>query len=119
MESQKSMLESGMVPESVQRVEWSRTGTYTADTLEVFEQICLIDTDTVDGAFVVTLPPVGEAKGKFYSIILVDAGGAVTVQDQDDSYDWTNITTIDAVADGVLLFSDGMKWWVVVSDIAE
>ena len=118
MESQKSMLESGMVPESAQRVEWSRTDTYKDDTLEVFEQICLIDTDTADGTFTVTLPPVGEAKGKFYSIILVDAGGAVTVQDQDDSYGWANITAIDADEDGVLLFSDGMKWWLVVNDIA-
>ena len=115
MESQKSMLESGMVPESVQRVEWSRTAVYITDTLDVFEQICLIDTDTVDGTFTVTLPPVGEAKGKFYSINLVDDGGNVTVQDQDDSYDWTN-QTLTADADGVLLFSDGMKWWLVVDN---
>jgi len=118
MESQKSMLESGMVPESVQRVEWSRTGTYIADTLEVFEQICLIDTDTVDGTFTLTLPPVGEAKGKFYSIILVDAAGAVTIQDQDDSYDWDDLSTLDADEDGILFFSDGMKWWTVASEIS-
>ena len=116
MESQKSMLESGMVPESVQRVEWARTGTYEDDTLEVFEQICLIDTETAAGTFTCYLPPVGEAKGKFYSINLVADDGNVTIADQDDSYDWSDLTMATAV-DGVLLFSDGMKWWVVVNDI--
>jgi len=115
MESQKAMLESGMVPESVQRVEWVRTDAYTDDTLEVFEQICLIDTDTNDGTFTCYLPPVGEAKGKFYSITQVDDGGDVTVADQDDSYDWSDLT-FDADADGALLYSDGMKWWVVVDN---
>ncbi len=115
MESQKAMLESGMVPESAQRVEWVRSGTYTSDTLEVFEQICLIDTDTADGTFTCYLPSVGEAKGKFYSITLVDDGGNVTVADQDDSYDWSD-QSLTADDDGVLLYSDGMKWWVVVDN---
>ena len=95
-----------------------RTAADTTETLEVWEQVVLVDTDTADGTFTLTLPPVGEAAGKFYTITLIDAAGALTIQDQDDSNDWTNITTLDADNDGVMLYSDGLKWWTVASEIA-
>jgi len=98
--------------------KWSRTAAYTSDTMEVFEQVVLVDTDTVDGTFTVTLPPVTEAAGKFYSITVIDANGAVTIQDQDDSIAWNNISTLDADTDGVVLFSDGLRWWTVASDVS-
>jgi len=93
-----------------------RTDADAAETLQVYEQVVLIDTDTNDGTFTLTLPPVAEAAGKFYAIHLIDDGGDVTVQDQDDSYDWGGDYTLDADADGVLLFSDGLKWWLVVDN---
>ena len=109
MESQKDILESGMVKEA------DRTEAITASaTLEVYEQLAICD--STDGAMTLTLPPVGEAKGKFYSIIFETDNGDLTVADQDDSYDWDDLTMTAAV-DGALLFSDGMKWWVVVNDI--
>ena len=67
---------------------------------------------------VVTLPPVAACYG-LYSINLVDLGasGVCTLQDQNESHDWADLT-LDATADGVVLFSDGFKWWVVHNTIA-
>jgi len=62
--------------------------------------------------------PVGEAAGKLYSITGISINGAVTVQDQDDAIDWTDITTIDTTLDGVLLYSDGLKWWTLASNLS-
>ncbi len=63
-------------------------------------------------AVVITLPPVAEAAGKFYSVGVRDASVAfdVTLQDKDDSECWTDIT-FDAPCDGALLYSDGLRWW--------
>jgi hypothetical protein len=69
--------------------------------------------------FAITLPNVSEAAGCLISIALVTLGDdeVVTVQDQDESYDWSDLT-LDALNDGVLLYSDGHKWWVICNDIA-
>ena len=115
IEREQAALTGMQVKRDTSVVKWSRTAAYTSDTMEVFEQVVLIDTDTVDGTFTVTLPPVAEAAGKFYAVHLVDDGGDVTVQDQDDSYDWSN-QSLTADDDGVLLFSDGLKWWLVVDN---
>jgi hypothetical protein len=80
-----------------------------AATLTAQQQVVEYDTD-VGGACAVTLPPVIEAMGKMYSISLVEDGGDLTVQDQDDSRDWTDIV-LTADDDYVLLYSDGRKWF--------
>ena len=118
IEREQAALTGMQVKRDTSVVKWSRTAAYTSDIMEVFEQVVLIDTDTVDGTFTVTLPPVAEAAGKIYTITLIDAAGAVTIQDQDDSNDWTSITDLDADNDGVVLFSDGLKWWVLLDDVA-
>lgn len=90
--------------------------TATADTLEVWEQV--VNCDTTDNAITITLPPVSEAMGKFYSIKLItDGGNNVTVQDQDDSYDWaaTGDLTLSSVTDFGIFFSDGHKWYELQS----
>ena len=110
METQKARLESGMVPESVQ-VE----AVTAAHTLAVYEQVALVDSTL--GAITLTLPPVGEAKGKFYSILFQTDNGDLTVQDQDDAYDWTDLTVNDA-GECLLLYSDGLKWHICADDRA-
>ena len=83
-----------------------------AATLTVYEQV--VFADTTDGAMAITLPPVSEAVGKMYSIKLITDGGNLTVQDQDDSYDWSGQGgdfTLTAATDCVLLFSDGHAWY--------
>jgi len=87
-----------------------------ATTLKPYQQAVIIT--TVAASFALTLPNVSEARGCFISVHLIDANAnAVTLQDQDESLDWAD-KTLDADADGILLYSDGQKWWVVTNDIA-
>ena len=84
-----------------------------AATLALYEQ--QIRADTTAGAMAITLPPVGEAKGLMFSIIFETDNGDLTIQDNDDSYDWTDIV-FDNALDRVLLYSDGYVWWVLQQD---
>ena len=70
----------------------------------------LVICDTTAGAMAITLPAVAEARGLMFSIILETDGGDLTIQDQDDSYNWSDLTCDDAL-DGFLLYSDGYVWW--------
>jgi hypothetical protein len=89
----------------------------TSDTMEVFETTVRIDTDTNDQAFTLTLPNVSLAKGKIYSIYLVDDGANVTIQDNDDDSGLSNIT-LDADDEYTVLYSDGFKWYEIASNHA-
>ena len=66
------------------------------------------------GPIVISLPPVSEARGRFYSIVVrnADPVNTVTVQDLDDSECWNDFTW-DGKCDEALLYSDGMKWHVM------
>lgn len=76
-------------------------------------------TEAGQADYAITLPPVAEAVECLISISLVTLGDdeVVTVQDQDDSYDWADLT-LDTLNDGVLLYCDGIKFWVICNDIA-
>lgn len=66
-----------------------------------------------DGAITITLPPVAEAKGRWYSIIARNiSGGTITIQDKDDSECWGGDLTMDSTCDRVLAYSDGLTWLV-------
>ena len=60
------------------------------------------------------LPPVIDAKGKIYSIFLVDRNSKTHVVDdyKDDSEGFVGIT-LDADDERVLMYSDGFAWWNV------
>lgn len=68
--------------------------------------------DASAGAITITLPPVAEAKGRFYSIIPRVATGTntVTIADKDDSECWTGDLVLNGKCDRVLLYSDGLAW---------
>jgi DNA-directed RNA polymerase len=92
----------------------------TSQSLDVNEQVVVVTT-LADGAdFTVYLPSVIAARGRIYTIRLGTLGDdeTVTVADLDDSIDWSDIDDIDAVNDGVVLYSDGMKWHVLLDDVA-
>lgn len=63
------------------------------------------------GPLVITLPPVAEAKGRFYSIVVRTASAinTVTIQHAGDSECWTNIV-LNAKCEAILLYSDGLFW---------
>ena len=64
------------------------------------------------GPIILTLPPVAEARGRFYSIIAraASAVNTITVADKDDSECWPGDIVLDGKCDRVLLYSDGLSW---------
>jgi len=67
------------------------------------------------GAYVIYLPPVAEAKGRFYSILARSVGpmGAVWITHRSDSECWQGSLSLNSKCDGVLMYSDGLLWTVV------
>lgn len=85
-----------------------------AYTLSVQEQVV----DCQDGTYTVTLPPVTEAAGNFYSIYAPNGvSGTITLADQSDSRDWQGPYSLAAADDFILLYSDGMRWCVLENHI--
>jgi len=62
-------------------------------------------------AMTIVLPPVAEAKGRFYSIVVraASAQNTITITHKDDSECWEDIV-LNARCDHVLLYSDGLFW---------
>ncbi len=65
----------------------------------------------------ITLPPVVEARGKFYSVIADDLGNAaavglnwVTITHDNDSADWEADVILKEKGRGHVFYSDGLKW---------
>ena len=68
--------------------------------------------DAASGGITITLPPVTEAKGRFYSIIVrnADPANTITIQDQNESECWLGDIVFNGKCDRVLLYSDGLSW---------
>ena len=68
--------------------------------------------DPDSGPITLTLPPVAEAKGRFYSIVARDADGTntITIADKNDSECWEADITLNGKCDSELLYSDGLAW---------
>jgi hypothetical protein len=69
--------------------------------------------DGDSGPITITLPPVSQAKGRFYSIICrnADAVNTVTIADNnDDSECWLGDIVMNGKCDRALLYSDGLAW---------
>lgn len=66
-----------------------------------------------DKNITITLPPVSECTGRWYSIMVRGvSGGTVVVENRDDSEAWVGDITLDSTGDRLLLFSDGLSWLV-------
>ena len=86
----------------------------TATTLLPNQQICIVDSG--DGTVTITLPNVGDAKGKTYFIQATTGNtNAVTVTDGGDDALWSDITDLDAANDYLGVLSLGYRW-VIVAD---
>jgi hypothetical protein len=68
--------------------------------------------DQESGAITVVLPPVAEAKGRFYSILAreADVVNSVTITHRDDSEYWVSDIVLTICGDRALLYSDGLCW---------
>lgn len=70
--------------------------------------------DTETGAITITLPPVAEAKGRWYSIVArnADATNTITIEDNnDDSECWKGDVVLNGKCDRALFYSDGLCWF--------
>jgi hypothetical protein len=65
------------------------------------------------GAITITLPPVAEAKGRFYSIMARQANPVltITIEDKDDSECWEGDIVFNGKCDRALMYSDGLSWY--------
>jgi hypothetical protein len=66
----------------------------------------------ISGPIVMYLPPVAEAKGRFYSIIArqADALNSITITHNDDSECWAADVILNGKCDRALFYSDGLAW---------
>ncbi len=64
------------------------------------------------GPIILTLPPVADAKGRFYSIVArrADVFNTITITDKDDSECWLGDIVFNGKCDRALLYSDGLLW---------
>lgn len=88
----------------------------TTATLKVNEQTVIAD--TTGGAFTLTLPPVAEAIGKIYSFRIGAGTNAMTLAFTGDAASLANLTSMDAVADRAVYYSDGFCWIQLGATIA-
>jgi hypothetical protein len=80
--------------------------------MAVWDYVMRPSATPLTGPITVTLPPVAEAKGRFYSIICRDADAinTVTIADRDDSECWLGDIVFDGKCDRALMYSDGLAW---------
>lgn len=80
--------------------------------MSTYDYVMRPSADGDTGPIILTLPPVAEAKGRFYSIIVrnADAVNTVTIADKDDSECWGGDIVLDGKCDRLLLYSDGLAW---------
>ena len=75
----------------------------------------LIKTDTSQGGFTITLPPVAECSGGTFMIKQVVGTFTTGVVDKGDSTVAVNNTAMNSVTSALLYFSDGERWFLVSS----
>jgi len=68
--------------------------------------------NTSGASFEITLPPVAQAQGRFYSILATAANGtsSITISHDDDSERWGGDITLNGAGDRALMYSDGKCW---------
>jgi hypothetical protein len=84
------------------------------DTYQMTPYDLVLRPDATAKSFTITLPPVAECQGRWYSILLraVGQGFGVTVTDSCDSECWVGNCLLDTKCDRLLLHSDGLTWFV-------
>lgn len=80
--------------------------------MTTYDYVVRPSADGDSGPITLTLPPVADAKGRFYSIIArnADAVNTITIQDKDDSECWVGDIVLNGKCDRCLLYSDGLAW---------
>jgi hypothetical protein len=68
-------------------------------------------------AVAVTLPQVADAAGRVYAVKILDAADInnITLQDNDESRSWSDLTCSNASGGKAVLFSDGEEWHLLAA----
>ena len=89
-----------------------------AVSLTIREQVVRVTANTASDDWTLTLPSVAEAAGLLFSIVSTIANAkTVTVADAGDDADFSNLT-LDTDDDYAVLWSDGLRWYVLTDGIA-
>lgn len=89
-----------------------------ATSLTIRQQVVRVTANTASGDWTLTLPSVSEASGLKFSIVSIIANAkTVIVADAGDDKDFSNLT-LDTDDDHAVLWSDGLRWFVLFSAIA-
>lgn len=101
----KSAQHEQQVVNKYQDIHW----TYNMNTRDY---VMRVYADGDSGPISIFLPPVAEAKGRFYSLVCrnADPVNTVRITDMDDSECWVNDIIFNGKCDKVLLYSDGLCW---------
>lgn len=80
--------------------------------MRTFDYVVRPSADGDSGPITGVLPPVAEAKGRFYSIVVrnADIVNTVTIADRDDSECWIQDIVLNGKCDRLLMYSDGLCW---------
>ena len=90
--------------------------------MAVWDYVVRPSANGASGPWTLMLPPVAEAKGRWYSIICrnADAVNTITITDslgagglEGDSECWMGDITLNGKCDRALLYSDGLAWMPV------
>lgn len=83
-----------------------------AASIEMATRDYVVRPSAVTAPMIIVLPSVAEAKGRFYSIVARKASvtNTITITHKDDSECWIDIV-LTGKCDGLLLYSDGLKWF--------
>ncbi len=82
-------------------------------TLDVDQQI--VHVTGFSGAVAITLPPVSEVPGRAYVVKVLDDASVnnITVQDQNESRNWSDLACSNASGGKLMVVSDGEEWTVL------
>ena len=78
----------------------------------------VVEASPADADITVTLPSVSEARGKIFTIQIIDSDtGNVYIDDKGDDPLWPTSTDVDLTTqyDFVIVFSDGRHWYELAS----
>jgi len=98
----------------------ARNAITASETITIRDRVNTVA--TAGGAVAVTLPPIADCAGMFFSFTIISGTNKLTFLDNNgDSFDDTNVETdnsIDAANDCTVLYSDGFTWHIVAQYVA-
>ncbi len=96
------------------------TATNTPYVMKPTEHNIIAITALADAAAIITLPSLNEAIGQYYYICAPtgSTAGDISVYEKETGAEFSTYGDLDADDDHVMLYSDGLKWRVILDGVA-